>query len=151
MGTLETMLGYLRGKRVYFDTNPFIYFIEKHDEFFEAVKPIFQMLKDDEFTAYTSDFTLTETLIKPYKDNDQATIDLFRSLLLDTGYFSMLSISQETFLNAAKVGGETMMRTPDAIHMASAVENQCDYFITNDKRIRDYKSVKVLQVSDFLP
>lgn len=151
MGTLNTMFGYLRGKRVYFDTNPLIYFIEAHDEFFTAVEPIFQMLKQDEFIACTSDFTLTEVLIKPHKEKDQATINLFRSLLLEAGYFSMLSINQETFLSAANIGGETMMRTPDSIHMASALENQCDYFLTNDKRIRGYKSVKVLQVSDFLP
>lgn len=35
------MLEYLKGKRVYFDTNPIIYFVEGHEIFYSAVKPIF--------------------------------------------------------------------------------------------------------------
>ena len=150
MGTVKAMLEHLKGKRVYFDTNPFIYFVEEHDIFYEAVKPLFQMVLDDTIVAYTSEFTLTETLIKPYKDKDQATIEAFTGLLLDSGYFSLLGADKNTFLTAAKVGGETMMRTPDALHMTTALENHCDFFITNDKRIRDYKTVKVIQVSELL-
>lgn len=40
------------------------------------------------------------------------------------------------------------MKTPDAIHIAVAVENHCDFFITNDKKIRSYGNVQVIQVSD---
>lgn len=145
------MLEQLKGKRVYFDTNPFIYFVEAHDIFYEAVKPIFQMVQDESILAFTSEFTLTETLIKPYRDKDQGTIEAFEGLLIDSGYFSLLGATKETFLKAAQVGGETMMRTPDALHMTTALENNCDFFITNDKRIRDYGTVKVIQVADILP
>lgn len=145
------MLEQLKGKRVYFDTNPFIYFVEAHDIFYEAVKLIFQMVQDESIFAFTSEFTLTETLIKPYRDKDQGTIEAFEGLLIDSGYFYLLGATKETFLKAAQVGGETMMRTPDALHMTTALENNCDFFITNDKRIRDYGTVKVIQVADILP
>lgn len=146
------MIEKLKGKRVYFDTNPFIYFVEEHDIFYEAVKPIFQMVQDDEILAFTSEFTLTETLIKPYRDKDQSTIEAFEGLLMESGYFSLLGATKEIFLKAAQIGGETMMRTPDALHMTTALENHCDFFITNDKRIRDYGNVKVkvIQVMDLL-
>lgn len=150
MGTIKTMREQLKGKRVYFDTNPFIYFVEEHDIFYEAVKPIFQMVKDESITAFTSEFTLTETLIKPYRDKDQETIDAFEGLIMESGYFSLLGATKETFLKAAQIGGETMMRTPDAIHMTTAIENNCNFFITNDKRIRSYGTVKVIQVADLL-
>lgn len=150
MGTIEAMLNQLKGKRVYFDTNPIIYFVEGHETFYEAVKPIFDRLDNEEFLAYTSEFTITEVLIKPYRDRLDELIKDYQGLLLDSDYFSLLGMSASTFLSAAKIGGSTLMRTPDAIHIATAVENQCDFFITNDKRIRNYQSVQVLQVSEFL-
>lgn len=151
MGQIKTMLEQIKGKRIYFDTNPFIYFVEEHDIFYEAIKPIFQMVNDDIVLAFTSEFTLTEVLIKPHRDKDQATIESFEGLLIESGYFSLLGADKDTFLAAAKIGGETIMRTPDAIHMATAIENKCDFFITNDKRIRDYQKVKVIQISELLP
>lgn len=151
MGTIEAMLNQLKGKRVYFDTNPIIYFVEGHETFYEAVKPIFDELDNEEFFACTSEFTITEVLIKPYRDGLDELIKDYQGLLLDSDYFSLLAMSASTFLSAAKIGGSTLMRTPDAIHIATAVEHQCDFFITNDKRIRNYQGVQVLQVSDFLP
>lgn len=151
MGTIETMLNQLKEKRVYFDTNPIIYFVEGHETFYEAVKPIFDGLDNEEFFACTSEFTITEVLIKPYRDGLDDLIKAYQGLLIDSDYFSLFGMSASTFLSAAKIGGSTLMRTPDAIHMAVAVENQCDFFLTNDKRIRDYQAVKVLQIADFLP
>lgn len=62
------MLEYLKGKRVYFDTNPIIYFVEGHEIFYSAVKPIFDLLDQDLIAAFTAEFTVTEVLIKPYRD-----------------------------------------------------------------------------------
>ena len=62
------MLEQVKGKSVYFDTNPFIYFVEGHEIFFDAVKPLFEMIDRDEITACTGELTLTELLIKPYRD-----------------------------------------------------------------------------------
>lgn len=142
---------HLQGKKVYIDTNPFIYFVEGSSEFAEVVKPLFDLIDQAVFTACTSHFTLTELFIKPHRNNLVELIEDYYGLLLESEKITLFSLHQDTFLNAAKIGGETMMRTPDSIHVACAVENHCDYFITNDKRIRDYKGVKVVQISDLLP
>ena len=143
-------LGHLQGKRVYFDTNPFIYFIEQHDHFYQAVKPFFQMIQAETLIACTSDFTLTELLIKPHRQQEMEIIQAVHALLLDSNKFEMLECKQAVFLEAAKLGGTTTLRTPDAIHVACAVLNQCDFFITNDQRIRSVGEMKVLQISDYL-
>ena len=144
------MLEQLKGKRVYFDTNPIIYFVEGHDVFYHAVKPLFVMLEAETFFAFTAEFTLTEVLIKPYRDQFAELVADYTGLLVESEYFTLLSLNAETFHNAAKIGGETLMRAPDAIHMSTAVQHRCDFFITNDKRIRDYGAVKVIQVSELL-
>ena len=151
MGTLDVKGQHLQGKKVYIDTSQFIYFVEGHSDFSEVIKPLFNLIDQEIFTACTSQFTLTELFIKPYREGFDELIRDYQGLLLESEKITLFSLNQETFLNAAQIGGTQGLRTPDAIHIASALENQCEFFITNDKRIRDYKSVRVIQISDFIP
>jgi uncharacterized protein len=139
----------LRGSRVYFDVNPIIYFIEQNTQFAEAVTPVFEMIGDGSIVAYTSELSLTEILIKPIRDNLNQVIQAHKELLLDPELFTLISLNQDTFLLAAELGGKLSMRTPDAIHMASAIESKCKYFVTNDKGIKSTGDVSVVQIGDF--
>ena len=139
----------LRGTRVYFDTNPIIYFIEQNTQFVELVTPVFEMIGEDSILAFTSELSLTEVLIKPIRDNRIQIIQTHKELLLDPELFTLISPNQDTFLLAAELGGKSSMRTPDAIHMACAIESKCRYFITNDKGIKSTDDVTVIQISDF--
>ena len=136
----------LRGSRVYFDVNPIIYFIEQNTQFSEAVTPLFEMIGDGSIIAFTSELSLTEILIKPIRNNFNQIIQAHKELLLDPELFTLISPIQDTFLLAAELGGKLSMRTPDAIHMACAIESKCKYFITNDKGIRSTSDVTVVQI-----
>jgi predicted nucleic acid-binding protein len=138
----------LRGSRVYFDVNPIIYFIEQNTQFAELVTPVFEMIGDGSILAFTSELSLTEVLIKPIRDNRIQVIQTHKELLLDPELFTLISPNQDTFLLAAQLGGKLSMRTPDAIHMACAIESKCKYFITNDKGIKSTGDVIVIQVGD---
>jgi predicted nucleic acid-binding protein len=138
----------LKGGRVYFDVNPIIYFIEQNTDFVEVVTPLFEMLGEGAILAYTSEFSLTEILIKPIRDGRADVIQAHKELLLDPELFTLTKANRETFLTAAQLGAKAGMRTPDAIHFASAMENQCQFFITNDKKINSQAGVTVVYVSD---
>ena len=139
----------LRGTRVYFDTNPIIYFIERNTQFVELVTPVFEMIGEDSILAFTSELSLTEVLIKPIRDNRIQIIQTHKELLLDPELFTLISPTQDTFLLAAELGAKLVMRAPDAIHMACAIESKCKYFLTNDKGIKSTADVTVVQISDF--
>jgi predicted nucleic acid-binding protein len=138
----------LKGGRVYFDVNPIIYFIEQNADFGGAVTPLFEMLGEGAILAYTSEFSLTEILIKPIRDGRVDVIQAHKELLLDSELFTLTKASRETFLGAAELAAKSGMRAPDAIHFASAMQNQCQYFITNDKKIKSQAGVAVVYVSD---
>jgi uncharacterized protein len=138
----------LRGSRVYFDVNPIIYFIEQNTQFSEAVTPVFEMIGDGSIIAFTSELSLTEILIKPIRNNFNQVIQAHKELLLDSEIFTLISPNQDTFLLAAELGGKSSMRTPDAIHMACAIESKCKYFITNDKGIKSTGDVTVVQIGE---
>lgn len=148
MDKIGQLLKSLRGCRVYFDVNPIIYFIEQKSEFAAAVAPIFEMLGEGNLLAYTSEFSLTEILIKPIRDDLSEVIHAHKELLLDPQLFTLTKARRETFLQAAELGGKAGMRTPDAIHFASAMENHCQWFITNDRKIKSHGAVTVIQISD---
>jgi uncharacterized protein len=140
----------LRGSRVYFDVNPIIYFIEQNTQFSDAVTPVFEMIGDGSIVAFTSELSLTEILIKPIRDNLNLVIQAHKELLLDPELFTLVSPNQDTFLLAAELGGKSSMRTPDAIHMACAIESKCKYFITNDKGIKSIDGLTVVQVAELI-
>ncbi len=146
----KTGINKLRGSRVYFDANPIIYFIEQNTQFTEAVTPIFEMIGDGSILAFTSELSLTEVLIKPIRDNRIQVIQTHKELLLDPELFTLISPDQDTFLLAAELGGKLSMRTPDAIHMACAIESKCKYFITNDKGIKSTGGVTVVQILELV-
>jgi predicted nucleic acid-binding protein len=145
----KTGINKLRGSRVYFDANPIIYFIEQNSQFTKTVTPIFEMIGDGSILAFTSELSLTEVLIKPIRDNRIQIIQTHKELLLDPELFTLVSPNQDTFLLAAELSAKSLMRAPDAIHMASAIESQCKYFITNDKGIKSTANVIVVQIGDF--
>jgi predicted nucleic acid-binding protein len=140
----------IKGKRVFFDTNAIIYYLEQLEPFYEIVLPLFESIGTEEIQAYTSEFTLTEMLIKPMKENAIELVQDIKDLLLDPDLFVLTKTHQELFIKAAELGGRHGLRSADAIHFASAIENHCHYFVTNDKKFKSQQGVKVLIVNDYL-
>jgi hypothetical protein len=53
MDKLTAILARVQGKRVYLDTNVFIYFLDRHDLYFDVVLPFFQLFNEGLSFAYT--------------------------------------------------------------------------------------------------
>jgi predicted nucleic acid-binding protein len=150
MTTINSIISGIKGKRVYFDTNVIIYYLEQLHPFYETVLPLFEGIGTGEIQAYTSEFTLTEILIKPMKENAIGLIQDIKDLLLDPDLFVLTQTHQELFIKAAQLGGQHGLRSADAIHFASAAENHCHYFVSNDKKFKSQQGVQVLIVNDYL-
>lgn len=150
MSALASDFTALKGKRVYFDTNPVIYYLEQISPFFSVVQPFFEMIGQGDIVACTSEFTLLETLIKPMRDNATLLIDDIQELLLDPDLFSLIPVSREILLLSAELGAKSGLKPADSIHFASAIHHQCDYFVTNDLKFQSQQGVDVLRLSDFL-
>lgn len=138
----------LKGQRVYFDTNPLIYFVEGLAEYQAVVLPVFEMLGKGELSAQTSPLTLTETTLKPLRTGHAALVAAYHDLLLDPDVFTLTQMTPQTFMQAAQIAAELNLKTPDALHMACAVQSECNTFLTNDLKIKPYAGVQVVYVSD---
>ncbi len=120
-------------EKIYFDTAPFIYFIENNPEFYQKLEDLIFQLVEDDAIFYTSVLTQTEFSVHPIKFNRRELIDDYETLL-STMSFNINSIDILIAKHAAELRAKyPSLKTMDALQLAFALEFECDKFITNDR------------------
>ncbi|MDZ7808281.1 MAG: PIN domain-containing protein [Gracilimonas sp.] len=61
---------------------------------------------------------------------------------------TMLMVSHEISETAAKLRAKYSIRTPDAIQLATGIENDVDTFITNDEALKKISEINVVCLDD---
>ena len=62
----------------------------------------------------------------------------------------MLDIDRRLSRYAAQLRAVLEVRTPDALQVAAALGSGCTAFVTNDRNLPSFETMKVLQLSDYL-
>lgn len=138
---------YLDNKKVYFDTNPLIYFLEKDSQFFSRVLPFFQGVERQAFQAVASHLVIAELLVKPLRQHDKPKETLIRNFLLHDGFFKIFEHNKACFELATAIRAEKNLKMVDALHVATAIVNHCDYFLTYDEQIFNrIDEINVIQI-----
>jgi len=91
---------------------------------------------------------LTETLTKPLKVADKAVEQAYRSLLQNTEHITLISVTDQVAERAAHLRAQYNLRTPDALHVAAAIDQSCDAFLTNDFTLRRITELRVLVLDE---
>lgn len=135
-------------KRLFLDTAPIIYFVEKHPVYVDRCRTIFKRIDAGDIAGISSMITLTEVLPVPLRESDSQTEKAYRDILLNSRNFSLIIVDNSVAERAAKLRARYRLRTPDAIQIASALISGCDTFLTNDRGLIRVADLKVLTVSD---
>ncbi len=135
---------------VYLDANCFIYSIERIDPYRVPLDTLWQAVSGGQITVVTSELTLLEVLVKPLKVGDIATAAIFRAVLQDTPDVRMLPITLSVLEEAAKLRATQNLKTPDALHAATALLNDCAGFVTNDTAFRRVSDLSVTVLSEIV-
>lgn len=133
------MVGH-RHKTLFLDTNIFVYYFASHPQFGHQVRQIFEALSQDKFRAITSVITLTELLSLSGSDKE---VDTLKNHFLETPNLEIIDLNQEISIEAARIRREYKFRTPDAIQLATAINSRAEVFVTNDKKLKKFKEIKV--------
>lgn len=136
----------LREKRVYVDANIFIYLLEGNEEFEIPMKDICSLLMEDKVTIVSSDLVYTEILAHKALVGKKERIEEIVEFI---GNFEINHISKDITIHAGILRGETGMKTPDALHVASAHDQKCDILLTNDSGIHVPETMKRVLISDY--
>ena len=62
----------------------------------------------------------------------------------------LLDASYQVFADATSIRAETGLKTPDAIHAATALLAECTLFVTNDTDFRRVRRLPIVVLDDLL-
>jgi predicted nucleic acid-binding protein len=125
-------LNALAGSVVAIDTAPFIYFIENNPAYIRLVAPFFASLDRGDFRAVTSTITLSEVLVNPLRQGNQALAARYFRILTTSRNLAVLPISEAIASEAAGLRAKHGFKTPDAIQIAAGLIGGASSFLTND-------------------
>lgn len=142
-------LNLTNGAIVYIDTAIVVYTIEANPTYSSALQPLWLHYQIGNIELITSELTLMETLVIPIKTANTELMNDYEHLLT-ASEIRLIPITQAILKNAANLRATTNLKTPDAIHVASAVEAGCTLFLTNDAGLRTVPGLSITVLKDIL-
>jgi predicted nucleic acid-binding protein len=134
--------------KIFLDTAPIIYFVEKNPNFFSKVEPIFINFDNGNLFGVVSPVTLAECLVLPQRFQKPDLIQLFLDLLVNSSNIDFLEIDEKTSITAANIRANNNISLTDAFQVAIAMQSGCDAFLTNDIGLKRIPDMPVIIVSE---
>jgi predicted nucleic acid-binding protein len=123
------------GGRYYLDANTVIAIVEGVDDLHPAQRTFLRSIDEGAVLAVSSEMTLSECLVRPFRERDGAAIAIMLDFLNGRRTLPLVPLSRDVMIMAAKIRAETTAKLPDAIHLACALDAGCTVFISADKRL----------------
>jgi len=134
---------------VYVDTSVVIYSVERVPSYYPLLEPVWQKFQADEIRIFSSELILLEALVLPLRNANTDLVSSYEQLLVSSN-MQLVSIDQTILKEAARLRATTNLKTPDAIHAATALNNVCTLFLTNDSQFRNVAGLPVVVVREVL-
>jgi predicted nucleic acid-binding protein len=133
MGTIVLMT-IAAGVLVALDTPVLIYAMERHPIFGKGALQLLQRIEAGEVRACASVVIITEFLTATFARFDAPTAARVRRGLAGLK-IAYSPVSEAIAFDAARLRAVHRLKTPDALHLATALANRADLFVTNDRRL----------------
>jgi len=131
------------------DTTPLIYYIEEHELYAPVLEPLFSAIAKGTISAVTSEVSLLEVLVVPYRAGRVELAEKYETILAGSRGLSLVPMNRDQVRVAARIRAETGMKTPDAFQLAAALATGSSALLTNDRAFRTLDNMVVLQVGSY--
>jgi len=140
----------MRGKRVYFDSAPIIYALENNPRYAEIALQFTDASEKRDFFGFTGTMALVELLVKPLQEQNAALVANIKQLFASGDVFTCLEHPHDTLMLSAQLRASYRLKMADAIHMATAIHNRCNFFLTNDSKLSSISTLEVILLDDLI-
>lgn len=148
---MERLISLLqKGTRIAFDTSICIYFFEGHPLYNELLMKLFSEVEDEHIDVFYSTLLLTELYTGPLKNGDVTTVQIWNKYFKHYPAMNAQPVDEEIAFKASVLRAKYNLKTPDAIHLATALYSQVKLFLTNDSALKKITEIKVLCLDDLL-
>jgi predicted nucleic acid-binding protein len=117
--------------RIYLDTAPLIYLVENVSPYASIIA---KRLAVPGTVQVCSELSRLECRVKPIRDGETALWAAFDSYFA-TVATELVPLTRQVIDLATELRARYGFRTPDAIHLAAAVADGCDLFLTSDHHL----------------
>ena len=135
---------------IYMDASPIIYSVEKIEPYSSLLQPLWLAAQAGNIRLLGSELLLLETLVKPIQNQDHILEATFRQLLTASRELHLVPIGTDVLEQAIHLRSTTGLKTPDAIHAATALISGCTLFVTNDSGFRRVAGLTVIVLQEVL-
>lgn len=133
---------------VYADTQIIVYTVEKHPTYFPLLIPFWEAVASGNVNLFTSELSVLEVLVLPLRQGDTTLVRDYETFL-KRPEITLVPVSLPILRLAAQIrAGHRQMRTPDAIHVASARASGAARFLTNDRRLQCWDDPSLVILED---
>ena len=135
----------LGNRRIFVDSMILIYLLEQHSEYGDIVGKVLDEAKEVGFST----LLYGEVLAGMYRAKATAVAENFLELCRTSPTVKVCPFTDKIAVEFARLRAEyTELRSPDAIHLATAMVERADFFLTNDKRLPKLNGLKIVQLTD---
>jgi len=136
--------------KVGMDSSLFIYFVECHPRYDALLTRLFQHIHDGTITAAVSVLVITEVLVHPLRQGAVELANKYRDLLTQSSNLQLHSTDATIAEQAAALRARYAIRTPDALHLATAIRAGCQAFFTNDLHLKQVAELPVFVLNELV-
>lgn len=148
---VEELRTFLRPRRrVALDTSVFIYQVERNARYFALSDAVFEWLERQGNEAVTSTLSLTELLVPAYREGNEKRIQTYYGLFRTYPGLTWVPPNLEVADIAARLRAAHGLKTPDAIHAATAIYTGVSVLVTNDAQFKRVKELESLVLDEVL-
>lgn len=134
-------------KKIFLDTAPIIYFVEKKPVFYEKMNQLLLANAGADFV--TSVITVAEYFPYPLKQPNKEELIREFDAFMDNLEIDILNIDRSLAMNAAQIRADyTAFKMMDSLQLAAAMSVGCDLFLTNDRQLRQFSKIPCLTLDD---
>lgn len=131
------------GQIIGLDTPVFIYLLEEHPRYLKRVEHILHEVQQGKTQAVFSCIGLIEILTGPKKQGRYDLAAHYRDILAHFPHLAVKGIDGPIVEIASDLRARYGIATPDAIHIATAMESGASQFVTNDKYLVRVKEIPI--------
>ena len=125
-----------KGSRVLLDTVALIYFLEENERYSKSAEKIFNRIESGQLQGVMASLVFAELLVPLYRSGDPQAATGLSNRLRNFRNLEVIPLTTEISMGAARLRADYGLRTPDAIHAATAISTQSTGILTNDKRLK---------------
>ncbi|MDE2839617.1 MAG: type II toxin-antitoxin system VapC family toxin [Chloroflexota bacterium] len=133
----------------YLDISAIIYSVERNEPYFTLLAPVWRQAEAGQLTVVCSEMVIAETLVKPLREGHAELEAAFRAVFA-APEVQLVPATRQVWEDAARIRVASGLKTPDALHAATALRSGCALFITNDTDFRRVRNLPIVVLDDLL-